>query len=260
DAPTPVDEREQDEPRSPLALIPEDFHSPFTFPRGPAAGTCLHSLLERLDFNLPAGAQQPLIAEILGQGGIDLRWQEAVRDWLEDILAVELDGACALGRLDRQDRINELNFLFPLERMDLQRFAGLLESAGFRAPALFGPSLQGLMKGFIDLVFRHQGRYFIVDYKSNYLGSSLADYGPEALAACMDSHQYHLQLLIYTLALHRLLAARLPGYDYQRHLGWVYYLFLRAMGPGHPPASGIYSLRPEAELIMALDDCCRGGR
>jgi exodeoxyribonuclease V beta subunit len=260
DAPTSVDEREQDEPRSPLALIPEDFHSPFTFPRGPAAGTCLHSLLERLDFNLPAGAQQPLIAEILGQGGIDLRWQEAVRDWLEDILAVELDGACALGRLDRQDRINELNFLFPLERMDLQRFAGLLESAGFRAPALFGPSLQGLMKGFIDLVFRHQGRYFIVDYKSNYLGPSLADYGPEALAACMDSHQYHLQLLIYTLALHRLLAARLPGYDYQTHLGGVYYLFLRAMGPGHPPASGIYSLRPEAELIMALDDCCRGGR
>jgi exodeoxyribonuclease V beta subunit len=186
DAPTPVDEREQDEPPSPLALIPK-ISLALHFSQGPAAGTCLHSLLERLDFHLPAVRTSRDCGDP-GTGRNRSRWQEAVRDWLEDILAVELDGACALGRLDRQDRINELNFLFPLERMDLQRFAGLLESAGFRAPALFGPSLQGLMKGFIDLVCRHQGRYFIVDYKSNYLGPSLADYGPEALAACMDSH------------------------------------------------------------------------
>lgn len=179
---------------------------------------------------------------------------------MDDILAAELPAACALNQLDRQDRINELDFLFPLEQMDMQRFKTLLETAGFRAPAVSMPSLQGLMKGFIDLVFRHQGRYWIVDYKSNYLGPNAADYGPAALAACMDSHQYHLQLLIYTLALHRFLGARLPGYDYHEHLGGVYYLFLRAMGPKQPLASGIYALRPEAELIMALDDCCRGGR
>ena len=142
----------------------------------------------------------------------------------------------------------------------MRRFNALLASAGFRATALTVPSLQGLMKGFIDLVFRHQERFFIVDYKSNYLGATIADYHAGALAACMESHQYHLQLLIYTLALHRFLGTRLPAYEYDTHLGGVYYLFLRAMGPGHPPESGIYAFRPERQLILALDDCCRGGR
>ena len=76
----------------------------------------------------------------------------------------------------------------------------------------------------------------------------------------MEGHQYHLQLLIYTLALHRFLAARLSAYEYDTHLGGVYYLFLRALGADHPPNSGIYDFRPQKQLILALDDCCRGGR
>ncbi|MGD9948408.1 MAG: exodeoxyribonuclease V subunit beta [Desulfobulbus sp.] len=260
EGPAPIDATERDEPRSLLAPPAEDFHSPFSFPRGSAPGTSLHSLLERLDFNQPAGNQQTLIAEVLEQGGIDPRWQESLGRWLDDILSVELPGACALRQLSAQDRINELNFLFPLEQMDMHRFNGLLTSAGFRATTLSVSSLQGLMKGFVDLVFRYQGRYFIVDYKSNYLGASVADYGPEALAACMESHQYHLQLLIYTLALHRFLRVRLPGYEYDNQLGGIYYLFLRAMGRDHPPASGVYAFRPEKDLIQALDDCCRGER
>ncbi|MDD2462723.1 MAG: exodeoxyribonuclease V subunit beta [Desulfobulbus sp.] len=258
EGPAPIDQTERDEPRSLLTPPVEDFRSPFSFPRGATAGTCLHSLLERLDFNRPAGEQQPLIAEVLEQGGIDLRWQEAAAHWLDDILAMDLPGSCALRQIAGQDRINELNFLFPLEQVDMHRFNALLETAGFRATALSVSSLQGLMKGFIDLVFRHQGRYFIVDYKSNYLGASHSDYGPEALEGCMESHQYHLQLLIYTLALHRFLRVRLREYEYETHLGGVYYLFLRAMGPEQSPTSGIYSLRPGADLIEALDICCRG--
>jgi len=260
EATAPIDATETDVPRSLQVPPVEDFCSPFSFPRGAAAGTCLHSLLERLDFNQGAESQQPLIAEVLEQGGIDFRWQDAVARWLDDLLAVELPGACALGQLPAGDRINELNFLFPLEQVDMRRFNALLASAGFRATALSVPSLQGLMKGFIDLVFRYQERFFIVDYKSNYLGATIADYHAGALVACMESHQYHLQLLIYTLALHRFLGIRLPAYEYDTHLGGVYYLFLRAMGPGHPPESGVYALRPEKQLILALDDCCRGGR
>lgn len=251
---------EQEEARTVLASLAEDFRSPLSFPRGSAAGTCLHSLLERLDLHLPIRAQQPLIAEVLEQGGIDARWQEAVGNWLEDILAVQLADGCALHQIPPQDRINELNFLFPLEQMDMHRFGRLLAEAGFRAPEMSQPRLRGLMKGFIDLVFRFQGRYFLVDYKSNYLGTSLADYGPEALTACMDSHQYHLQLLIYTLALHRFLASRLPEYEYDRHFGGASYLFLRAMGPELPLPRGVYALRPQRQLILALDACCRGGR
>ena len=114
------------------------------------------------------------------------------------------------------------------------------------------------MKGFIDLVFRYQGRYFLVDYKSNHLGPNLSHYGPEALAECMDSHQYHLQALIYTLALHRFLQSRIVGYSYETHFGGVYYLFLRAMHPEHPVGSGIHASRFDRHLVDQIDACCRG--
>jgi exodeoxyribonuclease V beta subunit len=76
----------------------------------------------------------------------------------------------------------------------------------------------------------------------------------------MDSHQYHLQALIYTLALHRFLGSRIKEYRYGRHFGGVYYLFLRGMHPLQAPGTGIHASRPDSRLIAALDDCCRGGR
>ena len=113
------------------------------------------------------------------------------------------------------------------------------------------------MKGFVDLIFRHKGCYYIVDYKSNHLGDEPGSYTPEALATSMAQHHYHLQYLLYTLALHRHLQARLQGYDYERHFGGVYYLFLRGVEPGQAE-QGIYRARPAFELIQGLDALCRG--
>nr|WP_320011586.1 exodeoxyribonuclease V subunit beta [uncultured Desulfobulbus sp.] len=254
-----LDLTEWEEPRSVQPPPAEDFRSPFSFPRGAAAGTCLHALFEHLDFQTPVQDQEALIVKTLEQGGFDLRWQEGLQSWLSDILAVELPGACPLRQLTAKARINELNFLFPLEQVQVARFNDLLHQVGFTPLALSASTLQGLMKGFIDLVFRHQGRYCIVDYKSNYLGASLGDYGPDSLLACMESHQYHLQLLIYTIALHRFLKTRVRAYDYDEHIGHVYYLFLRGMSPDGPPESGVYSYRPTRELVEALDRCCQGG-
>ena len=250
---------DRDEWDAPAALRPEDFKSIFTFPCGPKVGTCLHGLLEQIDCSRPAGAQHHLIARSLEQAGIDPRWQFALAGWLDDLLAVPLPGACALGQLAAHDRINELSFLFPLEHADLPRLNRLLTGAGIRPITGSGSALHGLMKGFIDLVFRHRGRYYLADYKSNFLGPTLADYTPAALAACMDSHQYQLQALIYTLALHRFLGTRMTTYSYDDHFGGVYYLFLRAMHPGHPPGTGIHAFRPDRALITALDDWCREG-
>lgn len=252
------DSARQDERRTDFAALAEDFRTPATFPRGTVAGTFLHSVLERLDFSRPALNQAPLSPEALAQAGIDPRWQHGLADWIDQVLAVQLPGACPLNQVGSADRITELNFLFPLQQMDLRGFADILQQAGFRAPVVTSASLQGLMKGFIDLVFRHGGCYCIVDYKSNYLGPSPAEYTEAALEAGMDAHRYHLQLLIYTLALHRFLGARLSGYQYQTHVGSAYYLFLRGM-TRELPGSGVFTLRPEEELILALDDCCRGG-
>lgn len=257
EADAPTEPTDQNEVAAPMI---EDFDSIFTFPRGPIAGTCLHLLLERLDFGRPAKDQPDLISQTLGQHAIDLRWQTALSRWLDDLLRVPLPGTCTLGQIAGQDRLNELNFLFPLEQIDLGRFNTLLVEAGGRSLNAFGGVLNGLMKGFVDLVFRAGGRYYIVDYKSNYLGPDPSHYGPQSLADCMDSHQYHLQALIYTLALHRFLGALMPGYHYNDHFGGVYYLFLRAMHPTFSPGTGIHYSRPDHRLVAALDACCHGER
>jgi exodeoxyribonuclease V beta subunit len=111
-------------------------------------------------------------------------------------------------------------------------------------------ALNGMLKGFIDLVFEHQGRYYVLDYKSNWLGADAADYDSTHMARAMLDHRYDLQLALYLFALHRLLRSRLPDYDYDRHVGGALYLFLRG---SQAPGGGVYAERPERALIEALD-------
>jgi exodeoxyribonuclease V beta subunit len=108
-----------------------------------------------------------------------------------------------------------------------------------------------MLKGFIDLVFEHQGRFYVVDYKSNYLGDNAAAYQQEAMAQAMIEHRYDVQYQIYTLALHRYLRYRIPDYDYDRHVGGVCYLFLRGMNGD--AGSGVYATKPAKNHIAALD-------
>jgi exodeoxyribonuclease V beta subunit len=119
---------------------------------------------------------------------------------------------------------------------------------------------QGFIKGFIDLVFTHDGRFYLLDWKSNWLGASTEVYHADAVRAEMVRHHYVLQYHLYIVALHRHLARRLPGYDYARHFGGVFYLFLRGVDPARPEL-GVYRDRPEPEFIEELDALfARGGR
>ena len=114
--------------------------------------------------------------------------------------------------------------------------------------------IDGFLHGFIDLVARHDGRWYVIDYKSNWLGPDLASYSDAAIAESMRHHGYHLQYLLYLTALHRLLALRLPGYDYDRHIGGAFYLFLRGMRP-NAPGSGVFHDQPSRACIEAINAC-----
>jgi len=175
------------------------------------------------------------------------------------------DPPLTLARIARAQRVNELEFTLCTERgaapLSGERLADAF--ARQRAPACDPDYEQrlralgaippaGFVKGFIDLVFRHEQRYFIVDYKSNFLGEHGTDYRSGRLLAAMRDHHYYLQYHLYTLALHRHLQLRQPGYDYERHFGGVYYLFLRGMSPRHPAGSGVFFDRPPRALIEAL--------
>jgi exodeoxyribonuclease V beta subunit len=116
----------------------------------------------------------------------------------------------------------------------------------------FSP-VEGFMRGFVDLVFRHDDRYYLVDYKSNWLGQAPEAYRADRLATVMAREAYYLQSVIYLVALHRYLGQRVPGYEYARHMGGIYYLFLRGMDPRHGPEAGVYRDRPDGAFVLALD-------
>jgi exodeoxyribonuclease V beta subunit len=103
--------------------------------------------------------------------------------------------------------------------------------------------LSGFIKGFIDLVVRHDGKYYLMDYKSNFLGEAYEDYDGTAIERAMETHDYVLQYHIYTLALHRYLSWRMKNYDPKNDFGGVFYLFIRGMHPDRP-GSGVFFDHP----------------
>ncbi len=235
----------------------------FGFPRGSRAGTCLHSLFERLDFTAPAADEiHALASAMLHRFGFEPEWVPVAAEMTAQVLDTPLDAAgFTLRGLRPGQRLVEMEFHYPLGRLSAPGLRQLLQTHWGAAFPGLDQALQGLdfdpvsgyLRGFIDLIFEHQGRYFVADYKSNWLGDELAAYAPPALAAAVLHEGYYLQYLLYTLALHRLLQSRLPDYDYERHCGGVYYLFLRGMRAQHGAAYGVHFDRPPAALIQALD-------
>lgn len=228
----------------------------FTFPKGARPGTLLHSLFETIDFESAAG--EPLaqhISTLLAQDGFDESWAQVLQQQVEAVLDTPLETGFGeplrLRDLAPERKQVELEFFLPMGRVTAPALTALCQqhdplSRGNK-PLSFA-TVQGMLKGFIDLVFEWQGRWYLLDYKSNHLGMSPADYSRPALEQAMVEHRYDLQYQLYSLALHRLLALRLPGYDFDQHFGGVFYLFLRGM-----PQGGIFHTRPCRELVLGLD-------
>jgi exodeoxyribonuclease V beta subunit len=124
----------------------------------------------------------------------------------------------------------------------------------YRFPRLTFDPVKGFLRGFMDLVFRHDGKYYLIDWKSNHLGSSAIDYHQAALSRAMVENHYILQYHLYTVALHQYLRHRLEGYSYDEHFGGVFYVFLRGVDPEVGPEYGIFRARPDEEIIMRLSE------
>ena len=107
------------------------------------------------------------------------------------------------------------------------------------------------MRGFIDLLFRFKDRYYLVDWKSNWLGNRPSDYGTDGMQQSMLKHNYYLQYHLYTLAADLFLEKRVPGYSYQTHFGGVHYVFLRGIDPADS-SRGIFRDRPDQKTVNSL--------
>ena len=225
-----------------------------SFPRGPSAGNFLHDQLEWLaaeGFVLDAQRVERLKLRCARAG--HQAQAEAVVQWLGRVLTQPLPGPDAPLQALRTV-LPEMEFWLPAERLHARELDALCQHhllPGVPRPQLPQAQLHGMLMGFADLVFEHQGRYWVLDYKSNHLGADDAAYTPQALAEAMAQHRYEVQAALYMLALHRLLRARLgPAYDPAQQLGGAVYLFLRGIDG---PAGGCCTLPAPLALLDGLD-------
>lgn len=238
-------------PAEPAEIIPA-WHR---FTKGAVAGNFLHDQLEWLAGEGFA-VTRPDVAERLRRQCERAGRQEQAHDvaqWLDAVVRQPLPGVGAsLQAL--QHLLPEMEFWLPAGRLHAHTIDALCRMhllSGRDRPALPERELHGMLMGFADLVFEHEGRYWVLDYKSNHLGEQGAAYTRERLEEAMAEHRYDVQSAIYLLALHRLLRVRLgDAYEPTEHLGGAVYLFLRGIDG---PERGAYVMPPAWPLLDVLD-------
>ncbi len=255
------------------------------FPAGIKAGVALHELFEQVDFTRATDAHvSPIVQRTLRTHGLhdavgsgdstrdvgaaspipnDLNAASRVIDVTEMVRTVcqatVPHADFALADVAPHQQLREWRFDLSLSTASTRRIADVLESYGAAHAKLYAPVLRtlresavgGYLSGVIDVALEHEGRWWIVDWKSNHLGNDDHDYAPERLAAAMMNGHYTLQYHLYALALHRHLQVRQPGYDPAQHFGGIAYVFLRGVtGIGE---NGWFVDAPSPELLLALD-------
>jgi exodeoxyribonuclease V beta subunit len=238
---------------------------PHNFPKGADAGTFLHGLFEwaaQQGFATTQQNQDSLRKEI--DQRCQLRgWQhfiEPLTQWVMDWLTTPLMLSALNGMLQTQltlaglsRAVPEMEFWLAANAVETTMLDKLVTRHTLSAeprPTLAPDHINGLLKGFMDLVFEHEGRYYVLDYKSNVLGPDDAAYTPKAMRTKILHERYELQYVLYLLALHRHLRSRLPDYRYEDHIGGAVYVFLRGL---KAPSQGLHVECPPAQLIEALD-------
>jgi exodeoxyribonuclease V beta subunit len=243
---------------------PEDI-SIFSFPKGTRAGTFFHDIFEHHDFAAEHAADlERLVADKLRQYGFEQEWQPAVCRTLRNVLSISLRPdvpQLKLSSVRMLDRMNEMEFYFPLKTTSSRALAKtfrrharneMLTDFPAQLEKLNLATARGFMKGYIDLVFRHQQRFYLVDWKSNYLGPSRESYAQSSLQQTMKSEYYILQYHLYTLALHQYLRRRKMDYRYEKDFGGIFYIFIRGVDHNRSPEYGIFFDLPEFGFIHAL--------
>jgi len=243
-----------------------EIPSLFLFPKGVTSGIFFHDVLENLDFSsFDKGIWQNLVRTKLSAYGFDSGWEPAVVTMLENLSGLVLSpqkAAFSLSAVDDSTRINEMSFYFPLKHVspstltkifrDFSDHAVLKDFPQTMERLTFSP-VTGLMMGFLDVLFEHNGRYYIIDWKSNFIGGTADCYMKKRLNAEMRNRFYILQYHLYVLATHLHLKMRMPGYEYDNNFGGVFYIFLRGINAKMGSDYGVFEDRPDVELIDALE-------
>lgn len=240
-----------------LASAPDEYDT-FVFERlkrGPVTGTMIHEIFEKIDFT-DNQRHDYIIANVVQH------YTSSGRDDYRKFLPVLIHHVLhavipanghpfLLKDVKSSQRARELEFDFSINRlqpMAIREYGVKVMDKIIRLRTDF--TMKGMMNGFIDLFFEHEGRYYVLDWKTNFLGNKVSHYTGESLEQAMDEWNYHLQYLIYTLAVKKYLKLRLGTFDYNT-FGGVIYCFVRGMRAGED--AGIYCYRPKEEDLELLE-------
>ncbi|MDT0605299.1 exodeoxyribonuclease V subunit beta [Thalassotalea castellviae] len=253
----------------PLESSPYQDLLRFTLAKGAQTGNLLHDIFEHLSFSHPDWSKSikwPMVKYGDLPSGFST---DDLTFWLQQTLHTPLSESLTLSDVSNDHCLKEVEFYFPLKQSSTRQLAqilknhrqtspyGVLENTLINLPNF--TQLKGMMHGFIDLIFEHQGKYYLGDYKSNYLGDNYLDYQNEALQNDIVKHHYDLQYLIYSLALHRYLRVTLTDYQPKRDFGGVYYLYLRGMTNEEQHKNcGVYYRQISAQELESLDNLFAG--
>jgi exodeoxyribonuclease V beta subunit len=241
------------------------------FPKGAESGDLFHSIFETLDFTAGSKAIINQVQTKFNQFGFsDTKMTKPAVRSLKEVLETKLvtqNLEFCLKDIKPDQRFNEMEFIFPVNTFKISSIIKALNKSdksgksdlNFKASGylrqlsfLTTQSFKGYIKGFIDLVIHHKDKWYIVDYKSNYLGNTYGHYSQDAMFDAMAEHHYFLQYYIYTMALHRYLELRLKDYDFNTHFGGVFYLFIRGMNPVSGSKFGVFHDCPDKSAIAGL--------
>ena len=231
---------------------PEKNLNMYQFPKGATAGTVIHKIFEHDDFDFaePDSEQsRSIVRDVLEQYRFDEKWNPVLQDMLEQVSGADLS-SFKLNEVARDNQLREMEFNFSSRPSSSGRLFEIIRN-GKQSSSESGQELQHFMTGFIDLIVQKNGKYFILDYKSNYLGDSEEDYRPEVLQKEIEAAGYDLQYHLYTMALIKYLRKRVPGFDYDRHFGGAAYLFVRGIKKNS--GNGVWLHKPDRNVIEQLE-------
>lgn len=242
----------------PMSQDRTDPYEEFIFkklPRGASIGDLLHYVFERIDFQDQTtwkSIVEKAISKFYPQFG-----EEMIAHFIELVNLVaavsipQVATGFSLSEISSDKKITEWEFDMSSASFEPGLLMNVPVPDGFLIRSVEGKSLQGILNGLVDLIFEYEGKFYILDWKSNFLGDSLEDYHYEGLLEAMNDNNYHLQYLLYSLALKQYLENYQEGFEFERDFGGVIYFFLRGIRIGKD--TGIYTYRPTLNQLEFLE-------
>ncbi|QCI24498.1 exodeoxyribonuclease V subunit beta [Buchnera aphidicola (Muscaphis stroyani)] len=224
------------------------------FPKGKKVGLLIHDILKNLDFIKEINSQW--ISHKLENYNISQKWNKMLISWIENIISYPLNNQkIFLSNLKKENYIKELKFFLPIKNIlkssKLNKIMKSLDPISHLAPNLKFDSITGFMTGSIDLIFLWNKKYYIIDYKTNWLGKNNNFYSETYMKKEIIKHRYDLQYQIYTVVMHQYLTKKDKKYNYKSNFGGIFYFFLRSVNAENKK-NGIFYIYPDYSLIKQL--------